>query len=344
MAATLKLITGPIGAGGQTHGAEVRRILQLLRRAGFLPETASLTAWSDAAADATRAFHRAAGFAPRAGFDPGEKSDALLELAKRAGVVLPLRLGAAGATAFHAFWAAAVQGKTPYAWSEMPGGARDRVAYGFEGYEHYVIFTLDGAACDFDPDPRHPMVAMNCISFANLALSLWKTGAVHAAPYDAAQNMGGFNPISGRYGLPALRPRPMLGLAWDLSTAFEPEPPGVQAPSPLRLSRPREPVVSLPGSPAAAVADTYFYRSEDVLRLTQPGKLYYAQWCYRSDTTKMLNGKQVTLPAGFGHHDTVLLDGDVYEINTGNPCLRRTPLAMRMNQVPSEALRIFGPA
>ena len=55
MAATLKLITSTVGDGGQKSGAEVRRVLQLLRRAGHLPANASLTNWSKAAGTATAA-------------------------------------------------------------------------------------------------------------------------------------------------------------------------------------------------------------------------------------------------------------------------------------------------
>ena len=340
MAATLKLIKAKVGPDGQVEGTEVRRVLQLLRRAGLLAATASLTKWSKEASTATLNLHKAAGLAAREGFDPGEKSDALLELCKRAGVVLPLRLGAFGAAAFFSFWDAAVQAKVPYAWSGIPGGGDDKVAYGLDSYEQYLIFTLAGASSEFDPDPAHPMVAMNCISFVNLALSIWKTGAAHAAPYDAAQNMGGFNPIAGRYRMSALRPRPMIGMAWDVSAAWQPEPLRVTVPSPLRPSVPREAVQALPGSEASKVADTYFYSSQDVLRETQPGKLYHAQWCYRAQVSK--NGK--TLPAGFGHHDTLLYDGNIYEINLGTPYLRCTPLGARMNQAPTEALRIFGPA
>jgi hypothetical protein len=175
MAATLKLIKAKVGPDGQVEGTEVRRVLQLLRRAGLLAATASLTKWSKEASTATLNFHEAAGLAAREGFDPGEKSDALLELCERAGggaaaapgclrrrrVLLVLGCGGAGEGALRLV--------------RIPGGGDDKVAYGLDSYEQYLIFTLAGASCEFDPDPSHPMVAMNCISFVNLALSIWKT-------------------------------------------------------------------------------------------------------------------------------------------------------------------------
>ena len=197
MTATLKIITSKVGEGGHKTGADVRRVLQLLSRAGFLASKEDRH-WTDAATQACKAFHRSIGFAERTSFDPAEKSDALLELCKKAKVVLPLKLGATGYDAFSAFWAEAVKLNVPYCWSGLAGCIPDRVAYGLDGYPHYLVFTLKGQPY-FHPDANEPGVGMNCISFVNLALSIWRTGSAHAAPYDCSQAAGGRIPCGSRF-------------------------------------------------------------------------------------------------------------------------------------------------
>lgn len=347
MVAALKIISAKIGEGGQKSGEDVARVLQLLARARFLPLSASMTNWTAAATDACKAFHRSIGFGERSGFDPNEKSDAMLELCKKAKVVLPLKLGATGAAAFLAFWQAAVDNNVPYCWGGMVGGAQDRVAYGFDGYPHYLVFTLPNSPAQpikFDPDPNKVGVAMNCISFVNLALAIWRTGCAHFAPYDANQQAGGFNPISNRYRMPSIMcPRSNVFGMGSSADLLAPAVPGYQAPSPLQLSQPRAPVRIIPGAPAEAIRDSFFYSSEDVFRVVQPGMLYYAEWCYRDQELNKMNNQ--TLSPGFGHHDTVLYQGYIYEINIPKPALQRTPLGARMNRFLSNtnALRIFGP-
>lgn len=338
MTATLSIIKSKVGSGGQVTGTEVQRVLRLLARARFLPTTASLTHWSAAAAEACRAFHRSIGYAERADFDPGIKSDAMLELCKKADVALPLKYGARGAAAFMAFWDECVQRKVPYCWSEGDNTGEDRLAFGLDGYEHYLVFTQPGANARVDPDPAKPGIGMNCISFVNLSLSIWRTGRAHASPYDVDQRAGGFDPITNRYGLQALCAGPFSPQRFGNPAG------GVPVPPLLQVSKVRQPVQIERSSLAAWVADTYFYDSSDVLRVTEPGRLYYLQWCYpNARTTK----KGVVLAPGFGHHDTVLLNGEVFEINSsGGVALRRTPLGRRMNWggAATEAVRVFGPA
>jgi len=341
MAATLKIITSKVGEGGQKHGPDVRRVLQLLSRAGFLASKDDKL-WTNAATQACKAFHRSIGFAERTSFDPTEKSDALLELCKKAKVVLPLKLGARGYEAFSAFWAEAVKLNVPYCWGGIPGCIPDRVAYGLDGYQHYQVLNLGGKGPPYFPDAGEPGVGMNCISFVNLALSIWRTGSAHAAPYDCSQAAGGFEPISARYGMAGIScPSSDPMSLWDLRGPLGLSGSGTYVPSPLQVSQVRAPVRIALGSPAAKVVNDYFYSSDEVLRVANQGSLYYVQWCYASEVTK--NAK--TLAGGFGHHDTVLYDGDVYEINVGTPALRRNPLGWRMNRglAKTDALRVYGP-
>jgi hypothetical protein len=54
----------------------------------------------------------------------------------------------------------------------------------------------------------------------------------------------------------------------------------------------------------------------------------------------------VTLPPGLSHRDTMLLNGEAFEINAAGPsAMRRTPLGTRMNWGgTTDAVRVFGPA
>ena len=345
MAATLKIISSKVGVGGQRQGVEVRRILQLLSRAGYLKSPASLVIWTDAAIEACKAFHSSIGHGLAEVFDPNALGDPLLTLCKEAKVVLPLASKQIGAPAFLAFWAAAVERGVPYGWSGREGCGEDRVGYGLDGYPDYLVFTKPGSRPEFDPDPKTAGVAMNCISFTNLALSIWRTGGAHGGDYNPSQDAGGFNPISDRYDMPWLSCRRSHFAEYGNFTEFLSQVDlGTRVPTPLQRSSIRTPVKIDPGSQAQRVSDKYFHDSNDVLKVARPGKLYYVQWCFADAVVNSKTG--ATLAAGFGHHDTVLLDGDIYEINIPKPALQRTPLGARMNQYSarSNAVRLYGPA
>ena len=104
--------------------------------------------------------------------------------------------------------------------------------------------------------------------------------------------------------------------------------------------------------------DYTFYSTHEVLAVVDPTRLYYLQWCYRSDTEKKYVKKvydkdtkkwkqtkeTVIQPAGFGHHDTVLYNGNVYEINTfaSAAYVRETPFKKRASASP-DVFRVMGP-
>jgi len=109
---------------------------------------------------------------------------------------------------------------------------------------------------------------------------------------------------------------------------------------------------------APEVKEYTFYSADEVLAIVDPTRLYYLQWCYGMDTKKKYTKKvqdavskkwtetkeTVIRPAGFGHHDTVLYNGYVYEINTysSEPYLRYTPLTKR-SKGSSDVFRVMGP-
>jgi hypothetical protein len=344
---TLQVISEVVGVGGAVSGPDTRRILQLLSRAGFLGASASKTEWSKAATRACQDFYQYLSAPPLTAFDPDSNDGAIVELCKKADVVLPLQADSRGRDAFFAFFDEARRRKIRYNWSNLSGQS-DRLAFGLCGHPELVIFTLTGGEAMFDPNPQVPGVLMNCTSFVNLGMSIWQTGCAHERPYDPDQSPGGFNPISSRYGLPSiynvngpsapLRPKDLCGYP-DFSVDTD-TPSGVSL---LERSQPRWHVAARRGSQAKRVENYYFYDSDDILKIAKNGSLYYLEWCYLDQT----NGKDAKVyPAGFGHHDTLLLDGMVYEINITNPSLACTPLGKRMNQdlvSRRNALRLFGP-
>src|SRR5262245_43396825 len=190
--------------------------------------------------------------------------------------------------------------------------SRTNVPYGWSGAgsANRMAFGLDGnpgyivfTTNSKQFDLGDVPIAMNCTSFSNLAMSIWLRGNAHAAPYDSSQNSGGFVGLGTRYGLDYLV-NPNAASSGDAKT------------------------VTASAHLTADDCNTYFYSAEDVLALTKPGELYYLQWCRK--------------PSGFGHHDTVLLDGYVYETNIPRPALRKTRLAQRLAHT-RDALRLMGP-
>ena len=226
------------------------------------------------------------------------------------------------------------------------------MAFGLDGKPGHIVFTNMHQTFDLgdfdlsDPKKEKPdddvPIAMNCTSFSNLALSIWRTGNAHGAPYDSSQDVGGFNPLGSRYGLRYLRnpnssplsaPSDAQSLAWLQNYA--------QTPTPSRLLPRSTPTVTLPTPLAPENYDTYFYRVQDVVSVTTPHQLYYLEFCHIHATKSPLK-KHAINPSGFGHHDTVLLDGYVYETNISNPALRKSHLTQRLR--PTDAVRVMGPA
>jgi hypothetical protein len=311
MAATLHVIKGRVGEGGKNLAIDLRRVQQLLALSNLLPLAQVTGNWSQPTKSALLTFQESCGILEKdrtSYLDPQHPGDLLFKLCNRAGVLLPVPSGKSGATALLEFFKTAQDLDIPYAWAAR-GGA-ERIAYGLAGYPDYVIFTNGKGQFD----PKGVPIAMNCTSFANLGLSIWRTGTAYAHPYDCSQACGGFNPLGSRYALDFLRNKQTGGA------------PSVNLPSPLTVE----------------TYATYFYGPDEVLARVKPGNLYYLQWCYLRDTK--LKGNDLVFPSGFGHHDTLLYDGDVYEINIAKAPeknVRKTALKKRFK--PSEAVRVMGP-
>lgn len=192
--ATYSIIKKPVGRGFQTQGREVKRINQLLRLAGYL--TAKPVAedqWTDASNDALVAFQEALCAAPVQRYiEPKDPFDKLFSLALIAKVLIPLPYGLRSASAVTVLYNHCRSANYPYGWH----ADGTRVIWGFEGRPAWAIATT------LDRDFSSPLtITLNCTSFANLMLSVWVQGNVHAPPYDASQMVGGWDLLALRYGL-----------------------------------------------------------------------------------------------------------------------------------------------
>lgn len=323
MGATFQVISCRIGEDGRKSGIQLLRVQQLLARVLLLRRSDVSGSWSAATRQAIldfKEFFQVPEKERTACFEPDDPYRLILNLCKSAGVLLPVPADKCGAAAFLEFFDTACSLKIPYAWAKL--GGKDRIAYGLHGHPGYVVFT--NVRSQFEVDDDSP-IAMNCTSFTNLALSIWCTGKAHAHPYNPSQDVGGFNPVGTRYDLKFVPNKRSEEIDFGFSLA-----PKAKAPA-------SHGVVNLPSPLDPENYRYYFYSAKEVLAAVDPGRLYYLQWCYLKDTRK----RNAVMPSGFGHHDTVLYGGDVFEINIRRPYLRRTPLQKRFDS--SEAVRVMGP-
>ena len=218
MAATLSVISKRVGEGGVTNGTEVLRIQQLLTRVGFNPKSNLDGGWGKGLSTTCKAwieFQKSKGWTPVNNFiDPTDAEDRLLWLvcAANVGMFVASWLRSASATSYLTNMTQSL--KIPYGWvSEgKTYGGGTKVVWGFAGRPDFVLFTKGASAstAQFDalnPEPK----ALNCTSFANLMLSVWRQGNAHAAPYDCSQAVGGLGDQLGpRYAMPEVKPRPAI--------------------------------------------------------------------------------------------------------------------------------------
>src|SRR5262249_13186769 len=156
----------------------------LLCRAGVLATTDMCEAmWPAAATTALRNF-QAACKVPEAARTPyilpTDNLNLLVKLCECAGVLFPVPSGKFRAPGLTEWVANAQRKNIPYGWSGA-GGA-DRVAYGLDGSPGYTVFTNTSGEFDLGTVP----IAMNCTSFSNLAMSIWRRGDAQAPPYDSS--------------------------------------------------------------------------------------------------------------------------------------------------------------
>jgi hypothetical protein len=269
--ATFSIISKRVGEGGAKFGGDVRRINQLLIHAGFLKGSAAAASnsWEKASAKALEDFYKACAISnPPAYIDPKDSMDTLLTLAICAGVLIKVPNGLASESALRVFYNHCVSSWYPYGWVDTRKNVvyndGTKMVWGFEGRPGYAVCTsVNGDGKFFNSNVT---TALNCTGFANIVLSLWSKGTIHASPYEANQMVGGYNPLGVRYGMVPLDDGKFIqsGFCFDL---------------------------------------------DSLKKSMKINKLYYLGMC---------NGN------GEVSHDTVILNGYVYESNIQDPSVSAT--------------------
>jgi hypothetical protein len=212
LGSTFPIIAGRVGAGGTTHGDDVRRIQQLLCRTGNLARNQITGNWKGTGTGtsptlkAWMEFQEKCGMKPVDYIDPKELNpDRLANLAIGAGVLMVVPEKMRSASACLNFTNMSIVTEIPYAWQEPSGVVHNggsKAVHGFEGRPWAIVFTRSKF---FDIDTEEPR-GFNCTSFANLMISIWRQGNAHSTPYDAYQGVGGLGDQLGpRFSMPELK-------------------------------------------------------------------------------------------------------------------------------------------
>jgi hypothetical protein len=253
--------------------------------------------------------------------EPSDPHNLLINLCISANVVMSIDTKKKGAEAFLQFFNDAVNLQCPYCWTAKISPRKiDHLIYGLAGYPDYIVFLTKGN--EFELNPKWP-IGFNCISFANAAISIARTGNTHSHPYDVSQMLGGYNPTGGRYNLSYVLNKPKSQILTTASHTLKSTSSNVKQ-------------VNLTGyKENKHVSENYFYNADEVISAVQPSRLYYLEWC--------------KLETGFGHHDSILYNGDIYEANVpgfkpgSQVDIVKTDVASRMKMSPHDAVLLMGP-
>ena len=365
--ATFRILGNAMGQGVETRigegstGFRVRRVQQLLARIADrggceFPWTSVDGVWGHSTSNhlshTTKAFRQFQSFLSIKKedridyvFPDHSAEDAhylLFNLAKWADVLLPLS-SSDGAAGLESIFQSALDNRVDYAFHNAdPFRKEDRWVFGFPD-RPYIIFTdippipLPGTLREIWFDHRNR--ALNCVSFVNLAISIWMTGGAHAAPYDALLGSGGYKEIGSRYGMTFLQNR--TGVR-STSDEYERSFGGSRGRPDFLPERVR--LLGVAQQPGGTYDEwLYFYSSEEVrTRIVNPMGLYYVQWC----TTPALPAFDWS--SGFGHHDTLLYRDNIYESNkpqsgTTHPTMYKTSLGESFGKRSRHCVRMMGP-
>jgi hypothetical protein len=204
MAATHPIITKRVGEGGTAPTKEVRRVQQMLARAGFLAIGQITGTWGKAASPSAKAwddFQLSKGWIPKPYLDPTDAEDRLAYLASQAGVLLWVPHFLRSLSAITVLTDFIIASEIQYGWGDKYGEGT-RSIYGFEGRPWAMVFLEGGNVDVAAKDAR----SFNCCSFVNVLLSVWMQGNTHASPYDSSQAVGGDGPqLGNRYGMPEIK-------------------------------------------------------------------------------------------------------------------------------------------
>src|SRR5258708_5543633 len=198
MGAAVKLIASDVGDGGVNHKLDVKALQQLLVAAGENIRGGVDGKWGPATRDALNSFQTKGGYPVENLVKPAD--DLLLHMAEEANILIPLprACGWVGVKKLHEWF----KDKGIRYNSGAEDGGGDRAIYGIAGHPDYAIQQIDMAY-------RAGPVEMDCTTYVNLMLALYRYGSVHAPPYDANCSMYGDlsekHCSRDRYGLPLVR-------------------------------------------------------------------------------------------------------------------------------------------
>lgn len=197
--ATRKLISTRVGEGGLKAGSDVLNVQQLLWAAGATdPNIAG--SWGPACNKALNAAQERHGY-PRLNYvNPDD--DILLDLCQDAQIVIPL-YGLSDITGVGVLYLWASESGVKYdPGAEHGQGACAFYGLDFQGKTDYIVMKQ---SLKFLRGP----VRLDCTTYANINLSVYRQGHVHATPYDAdCSQFGGTSSVHmsrDRYGYKLVR-------------------------------------------------------------------------------------------------------------------------------------------
>ncbi len=201
MAATRKFLSLSVGKGQKNHKDDVRALQQLLLAAGEVVPGGADGGWGDKTLGALTSFQKknlTNGAKLSDSVDPEDYC--LMLLAWKADILIPMpgKSGMPGIETMHKWF---VDKKIKYnAGAEKGGG--NRAVYGVSWRTDYA-FQLTSLMLQTGP------VEMDCTTYVNMMLSIYTSGNVHNAPYEAScANFGGVSNVHcarDRYLLPLVR-------------------------------------------------------------------------------------------------------------------------------------------
>ena len=205
MAATRRIIYATVGDGGQTSGRNVRRLQRVLQALGYdLGSTGADGDWGGKTRTALAQCRAnggkqagAAGGTVGSGRQSIGRTDPLLPtMANNAGMLIPLPGKGRGKSAFDYVhkWLIS-KPRTAFYWAYPPSSV-----WGLRGNKEYAL------VCSYENGVLYPRDAvLNCSTYANLMMAIWRQGHAHSSPYDADISQAGRVHFARyRYGYPLL--------------------------------------------------------------------------------------------------------------------------------------------
>jgi hypothetical protein len=202
MPSEVKLIHHSVGTGARNLHGDVANVQQLLIAAGSTEPSILGGGWGKHSAKALAAFLEQQKLPVKDKIEPDD--ECLLSLAQVAGILIPMpnRVGGPGIMTLHHWLAAHRIGYEPGA--DHGKGTRSFYGLDFQDDEDYAIQRNQRQF-------RRGPVLLNCTTYVNIMVSVFKIGNIHDQPYDGACGCYGGNSAThlprDRYGLPLmLRP------------------------------------------------------------------------------------------------------------------------------------------